>query len=65
MVEGVDYVIARVRELASGNFEATATLLTGPGHRIKVWVPRTNLNDIAGTVARHMTGLRMPPTGPR
>lgn len=65
MVEGQDYVIARVRELASGNFEATATLLHGPGHRINVWVARQSLRDIPAVVAAHMAALRLPPTGPR
>jgi hypothetical protein len=65
MVEGQDYVIAQVRELASGDFEATATLLHGPGHRVRVWIPRTASLMIPAVVKTHMDALRLPPEGPR
>lgn len=65
MDEGVDYVIAAVRELASGDFEATATLLHGTGPRVRVWIPRTESLRIPAVVRAHMAALRLPPTGPR
>lgn len=65
MVEGDDYVIAQVRELASGDFQATATLLHGPGHRINIWVPRAESLRIPAVVKTFMDQLHLPPTGPR
>lgn len=65
MVEGDDYVIADVRELGSGNFEVTATLLHGPGHRIRILIDRAMSTDIPGAVQLHMAGLKPVPTGER
>lgn len=65
MIEGQDYVIAAVRELASGDFEATVTLLHGPGSRVRVWIPRSESLRIPAVVRAHMDALRLPPTGPR
>jgi hypothetical protein len=65
MVEGSDYVIAAVRELATGDFEATATLLHGRGDRVRIWVRRSELLRIPAVVNAHMNALRLPPTGPR
>ena len=65
MVEGTDYVIAAVRELPSGHFEATATLLHGPGHRLTIVVNRSASLDIPGAVAAHMAAMRPTPTGDR
>lgn len=65
MVEGVDYVIAAIRELDSGHFEVTATLLHGPGHRLRVLVDRSMLNDIPGAVALHVRAMKPTPTGAR
>ena len=65
MIEGTDYVVAQVRELRSGDFEATATLLHGTGPRVRVWIPRSESLRIPAVVKAHMDALRLPPTGPR
>jgi hypothetical protein len=60
-----DYVITGIRELPSGNFEASWTLLHGPGYRGKLFIPRAQLEIIPQLVQHAVETLKLPPTTPR
>jgi hypothetical protein len=61
----VDYVVTDVRELPSGHFEVSWTLLHGSGHRGKLLVLRHSLEIIDQLVQSHVDRVKLPPTGPR
>lgn len=65
MQRGTDYVVTDVRELPSGNFEVSWTLLHGPGHRGKLLVLRHRLGVIDQLIQNHVDTVPLPPTGPR
>ncbi len=65
MQRGIDYVVTGVRELPSGHFEASWTILHGPGRRGKLFVLRHQLEVIDQLVQHHVETVRLPPAGPR
>lgn len=54
------YVVTAVKETPSGHFEVCATLLSGPGHRTTIMVPRHQWARIDELVRRHVNHLRLP-----
>lgn len=64
MEPGTDYVVTGIRELASGRYEASVTLQTGPGHRVKVIIDRGAIGSIPTLIQRAVENLRTVP-GPR